>query len=65
MGHKYLVHVLDGGALRVHAVLEDELLQVEEGALVPRVLPHLRTTPSDSSQGMPGSQPSIGSQYKE
>ena len=41
-GAARLVHVLDIGALLVHVVLQDELLQVEEGALVPRVLPHLR-----------------------
>ena len=42
MGRKaHLVHLLYVDALLVHIVFQDELLQVEEGALVARVLPHL------------------------
>jgi len=37
-----LVHLLDVDALLVHVILEDELLQVEEGALVAHMLPHLQ-----------------------
>jgi len=37
-----LVDVLDVGAVDVRAVLEDELLEEQEGALVVHVLPDLR-----------------------
>lgn len=53
----HLIHVLDADALLIHIVLEDELLQVEEGPLVPSVLPHLLHEPKDCQQ--PRQPPSV------
>ena len=36
------VHILDVDGLRICVELQDELLQVEEGPLVPDVLPYLQ-----------------------
>ena len=41
-GIAYLVDLLDIGTALVNAVLQNELLQEHEGALVVRVLPHLQ-----------------------
>ena len=39
------MHLLDVDALLVCVEFEDELLEVEESPLVPRVLPHLQQAP--------------------